>query len=139
MKKIPLGLAYTELAKNTIYLRVPLLMLPPISGIDASATGVKLTAPRIKYSARHVKSIVFKAECSAITSGATVRVGIYNVTAGTYVVYIDFDATGESEVEATSLPSDGDVLELRIECITATTGGTFDLNYALAYVDYGIS
>lgn len=70
---------------------------------------------------------------------ATVRVGIYNVTTGAYVCYIDFTAAGESEVEATSLPSDGDILELRIECITATTGGTFDLNYALAYVDYGVS
>lgn len=67
------------------------------------------------------------------------RVGIYNVTTGAYVCYIDFTAAGESEVEATSLPSDGDILELRIECITATTGGTFDLNYALAYVDYGVS
>jgi len=121
------------------YFRVPLLMLPPISGIDASSTGVKLSAVRIPFSAKLVKSLKLRAECSAITSGATVRVGIYNVTKGEYVCYIDFTATGESEVEATSLPSDGDILELRIECTTSVSGGTFDLNYALAYVDYSYS
>jgi len=128
-----------DIAPNAIYLRAPLLVLPPTSGIDASTTGVKVSAVRIPFSAKHVKTLKLRAECSAITSGATVRVGIYNVTTGAYVCYIDFTAAGESEVEATSLPSDGDILELRIECITATTGGTFDLNYALAYVDYGVS
>jgi len=128
-----------RLKDNAIFLRFPLLTLPPISGIDAATTGVKVSAVRIPFSSKHVDKLVLLCECAAITAGATVRVGIYNVTAGAYVCYNDFTAADEAEVTAVTLPSDGDVLELRIECTVAVAGGTFDLNYALAFVEVGVS
>ncbi|MEO0260696.1 MAG: hypothetical protein ABIM77_08165 [candidate division WOR-3 bacterium] len=134
------GISYGKLGVNEIYFRVPLLMLPRRTGVDASATGVKISELRIPFSAKHVKRMALRSEVTSITDGVTFRVGVYNVTAGAYVIYRDYTATGENEDAITAgFPADGNLLELRGECTVAAAGGTVDINYLLAYVEYGVS
>ncbi|MEM2382980.1 MAG: hypothetical protein QW521_02265 [Desulfurococcaceae archaeon] len=74
------GITHGKLGPNEIYVRVPLLMKPKITGVNASTVGVKISELRIPFSAKHVKKIVLRSQITVITSGVTFRVGIYNVT-----------------------------------------------------------
>ena len=142
MKKVPLGLVYEDLASNEIYIRVTVAQLESKTGLAADSTGVKASSPRFKFSSRHVKQLILRSKVDSIPSDATVRIGVYNVTKDSYVVSRDYTgATGENEDTTTTLPDDGDILELRVEVTTAsaTGGSTFDLGYATLMVDYGVS
>ena len=142
MKKVPLGLSYKDVARNEIYIRVTAAQLESKAGLAADSTGVKASSPRFKFSSRHVKQLILRSKVDSIPSDATVRVGVYNVTKAAYVLYRDYaGATGEYEDTTTTLPDDGDILELRAEVTTAsaTGGATFDLGYAVLMVDYGVS
>ena len=142
MKRVPAGLSAEDLVSDAIYIRVTGAEIGPTSGLAADSTGVKTQSGRFTFSLKHVKQLVLRSSISSIPTDATVRVGIYNVTKGSYVVSRDYaGATGEHEDTTTTLPDDGDVLELRVEVTTAsaTSGATFDLGYATLMIDYGIS
>jgi len=137
-----MGLTYEDLSSDTIYIRVGALGIPPTSGLAADSTGVKVSSNRFTFSSRHVKQLIMRSSISSIPSDATVRVGVYNVTKGSYVIYRDYaGTTGENEDTTTTLPDDGDVVELRVEVTTAsaTSGATFNLGYVTLMIDYGIS
>jgi len=141
LKKVPLGLVYEDIASNQIYIRVTAANIPSTAGLAADTTGVKAYV-RFKFSSKHVKQLILRSKIDSIPSDATVRVGVYNVTKAAYVVSRDYSgATGENEDTTTTLPDDGDILELRVEVTTAsaTAGNTFDLGYATLMIDYGVS
>ena len=132
-----------KLAANAVFVRALAMQLETKAGLAADSVGVKATSPRFTFSAAGVKAIRLRSQITAIPADATVRIGVYNVTAGAYVVYRDYaGATGEYEdVVTTGFPADGDVLEIRVEVITAsaTAGATFDLGYVSVMIDYGFS
>ena len=133
-----------DFPSNEIYVRATATSIPPTPALAADSTGVKTSSPRFKFSARHVKQLILRSQVTSIPSDATVRVGVYNVTKDTYVLYRDYaGAAGENEDTLTDLSGigDGDVLEIRVEVITAsgTSESTFDLGYATLMIDYGVS
>ena len=132
-----------ELVQNTIYIRVTATEIGEKTGLAADSTGVKAASPRFKFSSKHVKQLILRSKIDSIPGDATVRVGVYNVTQAAYVVYRDYaGAAGENEDTYTgTMPSDGDILEVRVEVTAAsgTAGATFDLGYAIVVIDYGVS
>lgn len=133
---------YQHLEQDTIYFRVTLAQLEAKTGLAADATGVKASSPRAKVSARHLKKLVVRASISSIPTDATVRVEVYDATKATVLGYVEFaGATGESEAAITSGWSDGDLIQLRVNVVTAsaTAGATFDLDYAILEAEYGVS
>ena len=133
----------SKLSSNAVFVRALACQIEAKTGLPADSTGVKAASPRFTFSAKGVKALRLRSSITAIPSDATVRVGVYNVTAGAYVFYRDYaGTTGEYEdVYTGTMPSDGDVLEIRVEVITAsgTSGATFDLGYASLMVDIGYS
>ena len=132
---------HSDMAPDTIYVRATAANIPSTAGLAADSTGVKVYT-RFRFSSRHVKQLILRSKIDSIPADAAVRVGVYNVTKDTYVLYRDYaGTTGENEDTTTTLPDDGDVLELRVEvtAASATGGATFDLGYAALMIDYGIS
>lgn len=136
-------LTYDRLGANEIYIRAMAGQIEAKSGLYADSTGVKARSPVFKFSAKHVKQLIMRSNITSIPSDATVRVGVYNISTSAYVFYRDYEgATGENEDTYTgTMPSDGDLLEVRVEVTvaSATSGATFDLAYASLMIDYGIS
>ena len=132
-----------ELVQNTIYIRATAAEIGGKTGLAADSTGVKASSPRFKFSSKHVKQLILRSKIDSIPGDATVRIGIYNVTADAYVVYRDYaSVAGENEdVYTGEMPGDGDILEIRVEVTAAsgTGGATFDLGYAILMIDYGVS
>jgi len=140
LKKVPLGITAGEFPSNEIYIRATVACIPTLT-LTADSTGVKAYV-RFRFSAKHVKQLILRTAVDSIPSDATVRVGLYNVTTGSWISYRDYSgAAGENEDTITTLPSDGDILELRAEVTAASTtsGATFTLGYAALMVDYGVS
>lgn len=131
------------LQQNAVFVRALAMQLEAKSGLAADSVGVKATSPRFTFSAQGVKAIRLRSQITAIPTDATVRVGVYDVTTGTWVIYRDYSgATGEYEdVVTAGFPADGNVLEIRVEVVTAsaTAGATFDVGYVSVMVDYGFS
>ena len=132
-----------KLGANEVFVRALACQIEAKTGLPADSTGVKAVSPRFTFSAKGVKALRLRSSITAIPGDATVRVGVYNVSTGSYLFYRDYEgATGEYEdVYTGTMPSDGDVLEIRVEVITAsgTSGATFDLGYASLMVDIGYS
>lgn len=132
-----------ELLPNTIYIRIDAAHIHSTAGLAADTTGVKATSNPFKFSQKHVKQLILRSSITSIPSDAVVRVGVYNITTGAYIFYRDYSGeTGEYEdVYTGTMPADGDLLEIRVEVITAsgTSGAVFDLGYAVLYIDYGVS
>lgn len=122
--------------------RATLLQVDKNTGLPADSTGVKYSSAKFKFSASSVKQLVLLSSISSIPSDAVVVVGVYDETAGSYVVQRTYNgATGEYEDSVSdNLPSDGDMLSIRVEVTTAsaTSGSTFDLDYAVLLADYGV-
>jgi len=137
------GLTYSQLAENTIIIRATLTNLPEQTGLAADSTGVKAKSAKALFWGRHVKKLRLLSEVTSIPSDATVRIGVYNVTAGDYVFYRDYEgATGKNIDEYTdTMPSDDNELEIRVEITAAsgTSGATFDIGSCVLQVEYGIS
>jgi len=136
-------LAYGKLAENTIVVRVPLTSLGATTGLAADSTGVKAQSVKALFWSRHVKRLRLLSEVTSIPSDATVRIGVYNLTAGAYVFYRDYaGATGKNIDEYTgTMPSDDDELVIRVEvtAASATSGATFDVGDCVLQVEYGVS
>jgi len=131
-----------KFATNAVYFRILASQIEKKTGLAADSTGVKAESPKFKFSSKHVKKLIVRAKVPSIPSDATVRVEVYDYTTDSVLGYVEFTgAAGESEAEVTSLPSDGDYIALRVNVTTAsaTSGATFDLDYASLMVDYGIS
>ncbi len=136
-------IAASKLASNAVYVRSLAAQIESKSGLAADSTGVKATSPKFTFYATGVKQLILRSSISSIPSDATVRVGVYDETSAAYVFYRDYaGATGENQDTFTgTMPSDGDVLKIQVEVTTAsaTSGATFDLDYASFMVDYGFS
>jgi len=134
-------ITYDKLGSNEVYIRVLACQIEKKTGLDATSTGVKVASPRFKFSSKHVKQMILRSSIEAIPSDAVVRVGVYNVISGAYVFYRDYSGSaGEFEdVYTGTMPSDGDILEVRAEVTTPASAGTFDLGYASLMIDYGVS
>jgi len=136
------ALSYTLFPQNDIQIRVTLAQIESKTGLAADTTGVKASSPKTAIIAKHLKAIRVRASVTAIPADATVRVEIYNETKATVLGYAEFaGAAGETAAEVTSGWSDGDIVYLRVNVVTAsaTAGATFDLGYATLEADYGVS
>ena len=134
-------ITYDKLAANTIYILVTLTLGYPGS-VAADSTGVKFESAKVKTSARHLKKLRVRAKVSDIPSDATIRIEIYDYTAGTVLGYVEFSgSTGESEAEVTSGWTDGNLIGLRVNVTTAsaTSGATATIDYVILEAEYGIS
>ena len=135
-------LPYDRLAQNTIVIRVPIAFIRATGGLAADSTGVKATSNKALGYSRHLKKARLLSEVTSIPSDATVRIGLYNVTKGAYVLYRDYEGATGKNIDEVSSPdiADDDELEIRVEVTTAsgTSGATFDVGECVAQLEYGV-
>jgi len=131
-----------HLAVNAIAFSCPTLQIGRSAGLSADSTGVKARSPRYWFRASGVKSLTLGAKISSIPSDAVVRVGVIDVDLNEWIVWHDFEgSTGEYFLTSYTVPGDDHTVELRAEVTTAsaTSGATFDLDYAVMIIDFGFS
>lgn len=118
------------------------------TGLDAASTGVKYTGLSQIYldpqMLRHLKAAYLEYAVINITSGAGVKIHLYNVTdAGNTASTAEI--TADTARSRLTIPVDtltaemGDEVTVRAECTTAITGGTFDLVMARLVLIKGVS
>jgi|GEM_PF-4730949 len=138
------GLSYLQLAENTIYFRIPILIPDSTqTGLDATSTGTKWTSKfKLKWNIRHLKAIRLRATWSSSASDSVIKIAVKDDTSGADVITLSGNSgtNSEARVEAPSVTSDG-LATIYAAVTTASTvsGATFDIDYIILELELGVS
>jgi len=138
------GLSYLQLAENTIYFRIPVLIPDSTqTGLAADSTGVKwISKFKLKWDTRHLKGVRLRATWSCTATDAVIKIAIKDDTTGADIVTLSGNSgtNSESSVTAPAVTSDGlATVYAEVTTASATSGATFNIDYVIVELEIGVS